>query len=126
MIRRKKMAELMAREKKMKATREQQEKVIEEREKLLRRFLEPDALKYLEDLKTREPPIGNRIQEVILYLIIYRGLKQAVTKIDIMYVERQLKGEGPKIRVQRDGETSDFGTYVREAIKDSNGSKDES
>jgi len=126
MIRRKKMAELMAREKKMQETREHQEKVIEEREKLLRRFLEPDALKYLEDLKTREPPIGNRIQEVLLYLIVYRGLREIVTKIDIMYVERQLKGEGPKIRVQRDGETSDFGTYVREAIKDNNDSKDES
>ena len=120
------MAELMAREKKMQETREHQEKVIEEREKLLRRFLEPDALKYLEDLKTREPPIGNRIQEVLLYLIVYRGLREIVTKIDIMYVERQLKGEGPKIRVQRDGETSDFGTYVREAIKDNNDSKDES
>lgn len=125
MIRRKKMAEMMAREKKMQETREHQEKVNAERDKLLTRFLEPEALKYLEDLKVREPPVGNRIQEVILYLIVYRGLRQIVSKIDIMYVERQLKGEGPKIRVQRDGETSDFGAYVREAIKDSNGSNTE-
>ena len=119
------MAEMMAREKKMQETREHQEKVNAERDKLLTRFLEPEALKYLEDLKVREPPVGNRIQEVILYLIVYRGLRQIVSKIDIMYVERQLKGEGPKIRVQRDGETSDFGAYVREAIKDSNGSNTE-
>ncbi len=119
------MAELMAREKKLQETREHKEKVNEEREKLLGRFLEPDAFKYLESLKVKEPAIGNRIQEILLYLIVYRGLRQVVTQIDIMYVERQLKGEGPKIRVQRDGETSDFGTYVREAIKDSNGTKKE-
>lgn len=123
MIRRKKMAEIMARDKKIQETREHQEKVKAEREKLLKRFLEPNAFKYLEDLKTREPIVGNKIQEILLYLIVYRGFRQIVTQIDIMYVERQLKGEEPKIRVQRDGETSDFGAYVREAIKDSNKSK---
>ena len=125
MIRRKKMAKLIAREKKMQETREHEEKVHEEREKLLIRFLEPDALKYLEGLKVKEPAIGNRIQEILLYLIVYRGLRQVVSQIDIMYVERQLKGEGPKIRVQRDGETSDFGSYVREAIKDSSKTKND-
>lgn len=120
------MAEMMAREKKMQETRDHQEKVSTERERLLKRYLEPNALKYLENLKVNEPTIGNRIQEIILYLIVYRGLRQSVSQIDIMYVERQLKGEGPKIRVQRDGETSDFGAYVREAIRDNNTSSDES
>jgi DNA-binding TFAR19-related protein (PDSD5 family) len=120
-IRRKKIAELVAREKKMQETKERKEKVGIEREKLLKRFLDPEALKYLEDLKTREPAIGNRAQEIILYLIVYRGLRQIITQIDIRYIERQIKGEGPTIRVQRDGETSDFGAYVREAIKDHNG-----
>lgn len=118
MIRRKKMAELMAREKKMQESREKEEKVGNEREKLLKRFLDPDAATYLENLKNKEPPIGNRVQEIILYLIVYRGLRQIVTQIDVMYIERQIKGEGPKIRVQRDGETSDFGSYVRDAIKE--------
>jgi DNA-binding TFAR19-related protein (PDSD5 family) len=44
MIRRKKMAELVAREKKMKASREHQQKVGAEREKLLKRFLDSDAI----------------------------------------------------------------------------------
>jgi hypothetical protein len=39
--------------------------------------------------------------------------------LDVRYVERQVKGEGPTIRVQRDGETSDFGSYVKDAIKES-------
>jgi hypothetical protein len=52
---------------------------------------------------------------------MYRGLRQIVTQLDVRYIERQIKGEGPKIRVQRDGETSDFGAYVREAIKEKNG-----
>lgn len=111
------MAELVARERKLQETRERNEKTIAEREKLLKRFLEPDALTYLEGLKTKEPAIGKRIQDILLYLIMYRGLRQMITQIDIRYVERQIKGEGPTIKVQRDGETSDFGAYVREAIK---------
>lgn len=111
------MAELVARERKLQETREKNEKVIAERDKLLKRFLEPDALTYLEGLKTKEPVVGKRIQDILLYLIVYRGLRQMITQIDIRYVERQIKGEGPTIKVQRDGETSDFGAYVREAIK---------
>ena len=115
------MAELMKREKQMQASREQKEKVGDEREKLLKRFLDSDATAYLEHLKKQEPHIGNRVQEIILYLIVYRGFRQTVKQLDIMYIERQIKGEGPKIRVQRDGETSDFGSYVRDAIKEHNG-----
>jgi DNA-binding TFAR19-related protein (PDSD5 family) len=120
MIRRKKMAELVAREKKLQESREQKEKVGNEREKLLKRFLDSDALVYLEHLKKTQESIGNRVQEIILYLIVYRGFRQTVKQLDIMYIERQIKGEGPKIRVQRDGETSDFGSYVRDAIKENN------
>jgi len=111
------MAQLMKREKEMEATREQRAKVTAEREKLLRRFLVADALNYLEGLKTREPAIGKQVEEVILYLIVYRGLRQTISQVDVRFIERQVKGEGPKIKVQRDGETSDFGSYVREAIR---------
>ncbi|NHI89555.1 MAG: hypothetical protein EAX87_08535 [Candidatus Thorarchaeota archaeon] len=119
MIRRKKMAELVAREKKMQEQKEQMEKSEVERAKLLQRFLDSEAQKYLSSLKQKESPIGKRVEDILLYLIVYRGLRQTITQLDVRYVERQVKGEGPKIRVQRDGETSDFGSYVREAIKDS-------
>jgi len=125
MIRRKKMAELVAREKKLQAQKEQKEKSNVERSKLLQRFLDPEAQTYLSALKQNEPHIGKRVEDIILYLIVYRNLRQTITQLDIRYVERQVKGEGPKIRVQRDGETSDFGSYVKDAIKEnSNGSKD--
>jgi DNA-binding TFAR19-related protein (PDSD5 family) len=117
MIRRKKMARLMKREKEIEATRDQRAKVTAEREKLLQRFLTLDALKYLEGLKKREPTFGAQTEEVILYLIVYRGLRQTISQVDVRFIERQVKGEEPKIRIQRDGETSDFGSYVREAIK---------
>jgi len=119
MIRRKKMAELVAREKMMQEQKERKEKTEVERTKLLQRFLAPDAISYLSVLKKNEPNIGKRVEDVILYLIVYRSLRQTITQLDIRYVERQVKGEGPTIRVQRDGETSDFGSYVREAIKES-------
>ena len=119
MIRRKKMAELVAREKKMQQQKEQREKTEVERTKLLQRYLAPDAEAHLSALKKHEPHIGKRVEDILLYLIVYRGLRQTITLLDVRYVERQVKGEGPKIRVQRDGETSDFSSYVKEAIKES-------
>lgn len=118
------MAELVAREKKMQEQKEQMEKSEVERAKLLQRFLDSEAQKYLSSLKQKESPIGKRVEDILLYLIVYRGLRQTITQLDVRYVERQVKGEGPKIRVQRDGETSDFGSYVREAIKDSSDESD--
>jgi DNA-binding TFAR19-related protein (PDSD5 family) len=118
-IRRKKIAELAARDKRMHETREHEQKVDAERTKLLKRFLAPDADSYLRELKTRDPSVGAQVEDVLLYLIVYREFRQTVTQIDIMYIERQVKGEEPKIRVQRDGETSDFGAYVRDAVRKS-------
>ncbi|MHA1216091.1 MAG: DNA-binding protein [Candidatus Thorarchaeota archaeon] len=116
-IRRKKMAQLLAREKKLREEREREEKVSTERAKLLKRFLAPDAASYLEGLRQREPAVAKRIEDVFLYLIAYRGIRQMFSQLDVRYVERQIKGEGPRIRIERDGETKDFGAYVREAIK---------
>ena len=118
MIRRKKMADLIAREKKEQAQREQAEKVGVEREKILKRVLAPDAMTYFENLRSTEPAVAKRIEDIVLSLVVYRGIRQVFSHIDIVYIERQVKGEEPKIRVQRDGETSDFGAYVRDAIRD--------
>lgn len=117
MLRRKKMAQLIEREKQLQATKERQEKVNVERTKLLNRFLDAEATVYLESLDNREPGVANRIRDIILYLITYRGIRKMFNQIDVRYIERQVKGEEPKIRVQRDGETSDFGDYVKEALK---------
>ncbi|MGY5881696.1 MAG: DNA-binding protein [Candidatus Thorarchaeota archaeon] len=119
MLRRKKMAKLMAQEKKQQESKDQEARVDVERTKLIQRFLASDAHSYLDNLKTREPAIGKQVEDIILYLIVYRGLRQTIKQLDIRYIERQVKGEEPTIRVQRDGETSDFGSYVRDAIKKS-------
>jgi DNA-binding TFAR19-related protein (PDSD5 family) len=111
------MARMMKREKQLQAAREQEEKVDAERAKLLQRFLAPDALSYLHELKKTNQGVGRQVEEVILYLIVYRGYRQLMSQLDVRYIERQVKGEEPKIRIQRDGETSDFGSYVKEAIK---------
>lgn len=119
------MAAMIAREKKEQQQRERAEKVGVEREKILKRFLAPEAMTYFERMRTNEPAIAKRVEDIVLSLIVYRGIRQTFSQVDIMYIERQIKGEGPKIRVQRDGETSDFGAYVRDAIRD-NKEKDQS
>ncbi|MFW9834144.1 MAG: DNA-binding protein, partial [Candidatus Thorarchaeota archaeon] len=92
MIRRKKMAELVAREKKLQEQKEKKERSDIERSKLLQRFLAPEAQTYLSNLKTNEPHIGKSVEDIILYLIVYRNLRQTITQLDIRYVERQVKG----------------------------------
>ncbi|MFW9888344.1 MAG: DNA-binding protein [Candidatus Thorarchaeota archaeon] len=116
-IRRKKMAQMIKREKRIQAAREKEEKVGVERAKLLGRFLTTEAFSYLNNLKTQNQGVGEQVEEVILYLIVYRGYRQQMSQLDVRYIERQVRGEEPKIRIQRDGETSDFGAYVKEAIK---------
>lgn len=125
MIRRKKMAAMIAREKQEQQQREKAEKVGAEREKILKRFLASDAMAYFEKMRTTEPAVAKRIEDIVLSLVVYRGIRQQFSQIDIMYIERQIKGEGPKIRVQRDGETSDFGAYVRDAIRDTKDKENE-
>ncbi|MFW9953140.1 MAG: DNA-binding protein [Candidatus Thorarchaeota archaeon] len=117
LLRRKKMAQLIEREKQLQETKERQEKVEVERSKLLKRFLDSEAESYLSTLQTREPQVAARIKDIILYLVTYRSIRHIFSQLDIRYIERQVKGEEPKIRVQRDGETSDFSDYVREALK---------
>ena len=121
MIRRKKMAKLIATEKKHQKIKAQAEKEGGDREILLKRFLDPQAAAYLEGLKNREPAVAARIEEIVLYLVIYRQVRTLFSQIDVRYIERQIKGEESKIRIQRDGETSDFGSYVRDAIKKGTG-----
>ncbi len=115
-IRRKKMQQLIAREKRLQEQQEKQQKSAVERQNLLNRFLAPEAKAYLDNLRKNEPVIAKRVEDVFLYLIVYRGIRQMFSQLDVRYVERQIKGEGPRIRIQRDGETSDFSDYVREAI----------
>ncbi len=113
------MAQLIAKEKQLQAQKEQRVKVEAERSRLLNRFLAPDALTYLSSIRKSNPPLAKQIEDVVLYLIVYRGIRQIFSQIDIRYIERQITGEGPKIRVQRDGETTDFGSFVRDAIRKS-------
>lgn len=119
MIRRKKMAKLIKQEKVAKASNERRAKVKAEHAKLLARFLAPDAAQYLEGLKKSEPAIAGRVEEIVLNLIINRGFRQVINQLDLRYIVRQLKGEGSKIRIQRGGEMTEFGDYVREATKNS-------
>lgn len=116
-LRRKKMAQLIKREKQLQVTKDREEKVDVERTKLLNRFLAPDADSYLKALADKEPQVAARIKDIILHLIAYRGIRRQYDQIDVRYIERQVKGEESKIRIQRDGETSDFGAYVKEAIR---------
>jgi len=119
MIRRKKMATLIKREKAAKASNERRAKVKAEHSKILARFLAPDAAQYLEGLKRSEPAIAGRVEEIVLNLIINRGFRQVLKQLDLVYIVRQLKGEGSRIRIQRDGEMTDFSDYVRETTKNS-------
>ena len=70
------MAQLVAREKELQEQKIRKEKSDAERSKLLQRFLDSDAQTYLTALKKNEPHIGKRVEDIILYLIVYRNLRE--------------------------------------------------
>ena len=71
MLRRKKMAKLVAREKKLQEQKEQAEKTEVSRTTLLQRYLAPEAQTHLSGLKKNEPHIGKISSYTWLYTETY-------------------------------------------------------
>jgi len=123
-IRRRKMIELMQRslvqkEKKEKQQDPQQE-LKEKKEMVLKYILLPDALNYLENLKSTKPKIVEQIEDAVIVLVAYRRIQRKLDKIDIMRIERKLEGVEPRIMYKRRGEEEpiDLEEKLKGLVKD--------
>jgi len=85
-----------------KETKEQATEVKKARMQILYRILEPDANKYLAQLRDSKPEIAQRIENIILSLFLQKQLI-SVSKVQIRALERRLEGVEPSIMVKRRG-----------------------
>ncbi|MBD3191419.1 MAG: hypothetical protein GF308_12295 [Candidatus Heimdallarchaeota archaeon] len=99
-------------------TREGSRKKAKEREirsiMIVNQVLEPEAIKYMNWLTEAKPRVAQTIRESIILVIHKRLLRRPLSKIDIMRLEREITGEGPKIRIKKRGkETIDLAEKVK-------------
>ncbi len=78
-------------------------KTGETKKKILTVALEPAAFQYLEELRKRDEPTAEEIENVIIRLVLNQQLKYRLEAIDIEALERRIKGIEPKIVIKRRG-----------------------
>lgn len=109
-IKQRKLKQILERAERMQSTKakleeeqkEQTAEVMKARMQILSRILEPDANKYLAQLKDNKPEIAQRIENIILSLFLQKQLI-SVSKVQIRALERRLEGVEPSIMVKRRG-----------------------
>lgn len=109
-LREKRKKELLAQNiKKELATKKKEEEALKQKNRLVRateivnKVLEPEAIVYMNWLTQSNPAIALTIKDTIILLIQKNMLRKQLSKIDIMKIERELKGTDSKIQVKRRG-----------------------
>ncbi|NHJ86780.1 MAG: hypothetical protein FK734_15055 [Asgard group archaeon] len=95
------------------ANRKMQEKEIRAT-MIVNKFLEPDAIIYMDWLSKKSPEIAQTIKDTIILLAYKNQLLRPLSKIDILKIERELTGQESTIKVKRRGEDE---TDLDKAIK---------
>ncbi|MBD3256364.1 MAG: hypothetical protein GF383_14800 [Candidatus Lokiarchaeota archaeon] len=124
-IRMKKMQALMEAQKRKQQNQENQSNVYDKINYVLSAVLSPDAYEYLNNLKSTEPQIYQRIYnelitpevvqniDYLLAMISQRGgVARRIPRDVIVYLERQIKGIKSSIKVQRDDKMMDLGSFL--------------
>ena len=75
----------------------------ETKKKVLNAVLEPAAFQYLEQLRKRDAPTAEQIENLIIRLVLSQQLKYKLEQIEIEALERRIKGVEPKITIKRRG-----------------------
>ncbi|MFQ6123271.1 MAG: DNA-binding protein [Candidatus Heimdallarchaeota archaeon] len=109
-IKQRKLKQILERAEQMQSTKvkleeEQKERtaeVMKARMQIFSRILEPDAKKYLAQLRSNKPKIAQRIENIILTLFLKKQII-SVSKVQIRALERRLEGVKPSIMVKRRG-----------------------
>jgi DNA-binding TFAR19-related protein (PDSD5 family) len=110
-LREKRKRELMAqRLKKELAQKKQEEAILKEKDRLAKatmivnKFLEPDAVIYMDWLTKTKPVVAQTIKDTIIMLVYQKQLLRPLSKIDLMKIERELTGQESSIKVKKRGE----------------------
>lgn len=92
---------------------EQAARVKEARLQILTRVLDPEAHNYLRQLSTTKPETVEKIESIIISLVLQRRLTY-VSKVQIRALERRIEGVEPSITVKRRGKKAEsFSEAIR-------------
>jgi DNA-binding TFAR19-related protein (PDSD5 family) len=102
-IKMKKMEELRRQMELKRKLEQDKKKTGETKKKILTAALEPAAFQYLEELRKRDAPTAEEIENVVIRLVLNQQLRYRLEAIDIEALERRIKGIEPKIVIKRRG-----------------------
>ena len=112
-IMRRKMLEYMRRIERQRKLEEEKKRLRERREQIIKEVLTDNAYAYLLSLREKSRDLSEQIENVILYLVINGLISRKLEKIDLMYIERKLRGETGKIYIKTKEGTFSFEDFLR-------------
>ena len=87
---------------------DESKKKIQEREiratMIVNQVLEPDAIIYLDWLSKNNPTVAQTIKETIILILHKNLLRNPISKVDLIKIERQITGQESSIMVKRRGQ----------------------
>ena len=95
--------------------REEEEKIRDRKEKILKTILTEKAYKHLLNLRREEGKIANQLENIVLYLFLNGQLKERLTELEIEYIKRKIKGESGRIYVKTKEGTFSFEDFLRKS-----------
>lgn len=120
----------MLKQKKLAEMKQQQHQptLAEKIDQLINVLLTPDALQYLQYLKTQDIEVYNKIRQYLfppkliqeidlLMAYFYRGMirRHVISKTEIQYLERKARGIDSQIRIKKQGEEmTTLSNYLKE------------
>jgi len=99
-IMRKKLLKYMRMIELSKRKAEEEKRIKEKKEKILRGILTEKAYDYLLNLRKSQAKVAEQVENIVLYLFLNDQLTEKLTEIDLMYLKRKLTGETGRIYVK--------------------------
>jgi DNA-binding TFAR19-related protein (PDSD5 family) len=114
-IKLKKLEELRRHAAERQKQEEDKKKAEEAKKKILVAVLEPEAARYLGELRGRDAATATEIEDIIMRAVLTRELKYRLEAVDLEALERRIKGIEPRIVIKRRGRDEvDFDEKLKE------------
>ncbi len=113
-IRKRKMRRMEKMLKERQLQEEQKKRERDEVERVLSQILTPDAIKYLAALRSSSLGVAEKIEEIIIALVVQRRIRQKVDKVIIKAIERKVRGIEPTISYVKKGKRMEISEKLRE------------
>ena len=113
-IRRRKMRRMEKMLKEKQLQNQQKERERGEVERILSQVLMPDAIQYLASIRSDSPQIADKIEEIVIALVVQRRIRQKMDKVVVKAIERKVRGIEPTISYVKKGKRMEISEKLKE------------